>query len=94
MIRLTAALGVLALSGCGVEPGPAHLLPPCSEGWNQLVEETLPTGDADGHGPDVGSMEWRSVVEFKLGIRDDPAVPALESEDWCLYMNEEILIKE
>jgi hypothetical protein len=94
MIRLTAALGILALYGCGVESSPAHLLPPCSEKWNQLVEETLPTGDADGHGPDVGSMEWRSVVEFKLGIRDDPAVPALESEDWCLYMNEKILIKE
>ncbi len=94
MIRLTAALSVLVLSGCGVEPNPAHLLPPCSEKWNQLVEEMLPTGDADGHGPDGGSMEWRSGVEVKLGIRDDPAVPALESEDWCLYMNGEIFIKE
>ena len=94
MIRLTAALGILALSGCGVESSPAHPLPPCSEKWNQLVEETLPTGDADGHGPDMGSMEWRSVVEFKMGIRDDPAVPPLESEEWCTYMNGVIFIEE
>ncbi len=36
-----------------------------------------------GHGPDLGSEEWKSVVEFKLGIRDQADLPSRNSEDWC-----------
>ena len=44
------------------------------------------TGDGQGHGPDLGSSEWRSVIEFKLGIRGDPSVPPRNSELWCAYI--------
>jgi hypothetical protein len=63
---------------------------PCSAEWQQLVESRLVTGDGQGHGPDIGSDEWRSVVEFKLGIRDDPSTPTRDSEDWCAYIDERL----
>ena len=40
----------------------------CSDGWFSLVETKVMTGDGQGHGPDLGSLEWRSVIEFRLGI--------------------------
>ncbi|GJL53978.1 MAG: lipoprotein [Nitrospirales bacterium] len=46
------------------------------------------TGDGQGHGPDVGSEEWKSVVEFKLGIRDKPNVPNRDSIAWCRQIDQ------
>ena len=63
---------------------------PCSTPWLQMVEKTLSTGDGQGHGPDLGSSEWRSVVEFKLGIRGNPDVPDRDSEAWCAYIDQAI----
>jgi len=63
---------------------------PCSMPWLQMVEQTLSTGDGQGHGPDLGSSEWRSVVEFKLGIRGNPDVPDRDSEAWCAYIDQAI----
>jgi hypothetical protein len=60
----------------------------CTAEWYNLVERQLSTGDGQGHGPDLGSLEWRSVVEFKLGLRGDARVPALETDLWCAYINE------
>ena len=40
----------------------------CSDGWFSLVETKVTTGDDQGQSPDLGSLEWRSVVEFRLGI--------------------------
>ena len=60
---------------------------PCSSDWLVFVEERVQTGDAQGHGPDFGSEEWRSVVEFKLGIRDNPANPRPDSREWCDYID-------
>lgn len=90
MTRLIVPFGLLIVSSCGVGPDPDAGLQPCSEQWLQFVEEQLRTGDAEGHGPDVGSMEWRSVVEFKLGIRGDPATPPRETEEWCSYIDEKV----
>ena len=42
---------------------------PCSPAWYQAVEARALPGDGRGHGPDLGSAEWQSVVEFKLGVR-------------------------
>ena len=63
---------------------------PCSTPWLQMVEKTLSTGDGQGHGPDLGSSEWRSVVEFKLGIRGNPDVPDRATEAWCAYIDQAI----
>ena len=40
-----------------------------------------------GHGPDIGSEEWKSVIEFKLGIRGNPDVPDRNSSQWCDYID-------
>jgi len=59
----------------------------CSDSWYRSIEEKVPTGDGQGHGPDIGSDEWKSVVEFKLGIRGKPNVPSRDSESWCQYID-------
>ena len=80
----------LMLAACGqggeVNPGPE----PCSGEWQQWVESRVTTGDGHGHGPDIGSDEWRSVVEFKLGIRGDPTVPSRDSDEWCRFIDEQV----
>lgn len=60
---------------------------PCSGEWYQSIEEKVTTGDGHGHGPDIGSDEWRSVIEFKLGIRGKANVPQRDSEAWCQYID-------
>ena len=60
----------------------------CSDTWYRWIEEKLPTGDGRGHGPDVGSDEWESVIEFKLGIRGMPNVPSRNTEAWCAYVDQ------
>ena len=65
-------------------------LQPCTEEWQRYVEERVQTGDSEGHGPDVGSMEWQSVVEFTLGIRGNPGVPSRETVDWCRHIDERL----
>ena len=62
----------------GAEPGE-----PCSDDWNRYVEKKVISGDGQGHGPDLGSDEWKGVVEFKLGIRGQQGLPARDSADWC-----------
>ncbi|MDQ8021421.1 MAG: lysozyme inhibitor LprI family protein [Moraxellaceae bacterium] len=57
--------------------------PPCSAAWNQVIDRLVVTRDGKGHGPDVGSDEWRSTVEFKLGIRGTTPVVPRGSDTWC-----------
>lgn len=59
----------------------------CSNEWFAKVDSQVKTGDGQGHGPDLGSSEWRSVVEFKLGIRGNVELPVRDSELWCDYIN-------
>lgn len=83
---LLISVGVaILLLGCG-EATPE----PCTPDWNLAVESQLGTGDGRGHGPDLGSMEWRSVIEFKLGIRGQSDVPARDSEAWCEFIDRKI----
>ena len=60
----------------------------CSDSWSIFIEKTVPTGDNQGHGPDVGSDEWKSVIEFKLGIRNEPNLPDRDSEAWCRHIDQ------
>ena len=66
----------------------------CTIDWFNLVEEKIPTNDKHGHGPDLGSEEWRSVVEFKLGIRNKHEVPPLETDQWCRYINDHFIARD
>ena len=56
---------------------------PCSDEWNHYVDQIIVSGDGQGHGPDIGSEEWKGVVEFKLGIRGQADLPARDSDAWC-----------
>lgn len=80
---------VLALLSAGA--GSTNL-EPCSPEWIQFVDKELISGDGQGHGPDLGSEEWKSVVEFKLGIRGQADLPARDTEDWCQKIDR--LVKE
>ena len=84
---LPGLIVTLFLAACGdggeTSPGPE----PCSFEWQQWVESRVTTGDGHGHGPDIGSDEWQSVVEFKLGVRGDPSVPPRDSDKWCSYID-------
>ena len=76
--RLAVLVLIAHLPACAGELGRASapVPQPCSDAWYRLVEASLPTGDGQGHGPDPGSDEWKSVIEFRLGIRGKAGVPA------------------
>lgn len=69
----------------------AQALTPCTAQWYQFVEHKLVSGDGQGHGPDIGSDEWKSVIEFKLGIRGQSGLPDRDSEDWCRLIDAMVL---
>jgi uncharacterized protein len=83
---------LLVASACAEASGGASTMPetgdPCSDAWYRSIEEKVSTGDGHGHGPDIGSDEWKSVIEFKLGIRSNPNVPDLHTEAWCTYVDQ------
>ena len=56
---------------------------PCSDDWYQAVETKIQISDEQGHGPDLGSGEWQSALEFRLGVRDDQEFPEMGSASWC-----------
>ncbi|OKY27455.1 MliC family protein [Thalassotalea sp. PP2-459] len=58
----------------------------CSLQSYQLIANQVHTGDELDHGPDIGSDEWKSVIEFKLGIRGNSSIPARSSGRWCVYI--------
>jgi uncharacterized protein len=59
----------------------------CSDSWYQFIEDAVVSSDNQGHGPDIGSEEWKSVIEFKLGIRDGPNLPDRDSDAWCRHID-------
>jgi len=85
LIRVT--LVVLSFSSNAVWASSPDQQQACSEQWYEFVEENITTGDGLGHSPDVGSSEWRSAVEFKLGIRGEPQLPAVDNEQWCEFIH-------
>ena len=91
IMRLLICFVVGVISGCAGTTASQFKFQVCTDEWYQFVEEHISTGDGQGHGPDLGSSEWRSVVEFKLGIRDDPKVPPIDSAQWCCYINERVV---
>jgi uncharacterized protein len=93
IVGMTRALALLAIVAASCAPGPprdgrSEPQPEslCSASWYRSIEEKVPTTDDLGHGPDVGSDEWKSVVELRLGIRDDPTVPRRD-DAWCRHID-------
>ncbi|WP_083698209.1 hypothetical protein [Shewanella sp. UCD-KL21] len=62
----------------------------CTQAWFKQVEQQLISGDGQGHGPDLGSDEWQSVIEFKLGVRGDTDVPNRHTTAWCAYVQQKL----
>ena len=60
----------------------------CTAQQFEQLNKLVMTDDGQGHGPDVGSDEWQSVVEFKLGLRGVKDLPARSSALWCAKMLE------
>ncbi len=87
---LYAAVVQLVLSGCSSGEQSAAGPVPCTTSWNEYVESMLATGDGMGHGPDIGSDEWKSVIEFKLGIRGNGDIPDRSSAAWCTFIDAQI----
>lgn len=87
--RVPTIVLALCASGCAAEQ--RSLEPhPCSEAWFHSIETRIRTDDGQGHGPDVASDDWKSVIEFKLGIRGNSSVPDRQSSDWCEFIDEYI----
>jgi hypothetical protein len=82
-MQLKHLIFVLFASIHTAAPAGAEPAAPCSEPWYRYVEKELVSSDGQGHGPDLGSDEWKGVVEFKLGIRGQADLPDRASDDWC-----------
>lgn len=93
LLAISIISSLCVLSACQEQTLPGEASNPCSESWYQSVESAIPSGDGMGHGPDVGSEEWKSVVEFRLGIRGRPEVPDRNSQAWCNYIDDLLLRK-
>lgn len=65
---------------------------PCSEDWYRAIEQRVPTHDAQMHGPDIGSDEWKGVIEFRLGVQGRGDIPRHDSESWCRSIDQ--LVRE
>ena len=87
LISVFLVSSLCILSACQEQIPLAEAANLCTESWYQSVELAIPSGDGMGHGPDVGSEEWKSVVEFRLGIRGKPEVPDRNSQEWCSYID-------
>ena len=66
----------------------------CSDSWYRFIDDTVVSSDNQGHGPDIGSDEWKSVIEFKLGIRDEPNLPDRDSDAWCRHIDQIVREKD
>jgi hypothetical protein len=84
-LKILTLMAVVGLPVCSADPAPPK---PCSEPWYSYIDGLVVTGDGAGHGPDIGSDEWQSVVEFKLEMRGDPRVPDRTSRAWCEFIDE------
>lgn len=55
----------------------------CTAQWYRDIDTILPSQDAQGHGPDLGSAEWKSVIEGKLKKLKAINFPEASSKAWC-----------
>ena len=46
----------------------------------------LDVSDGAGHGPDIGSAEWRAAIEFRMGITESEHVHDNDTKNWCQFI--------
>jgi len=81
----------VATSSCTTPQSSADQTITCSSEWFSLVDQKVQVTDSQGHGPELGSAEWRSAVEFKLGIDEHSKAPPIATEKWCTYINRDYI---
>lgn len=74
-------LAILICASCINKP--TQQTPLCSKQTLQNIEQVLSSGDLQGHGPDIGSAEWMSAIEFKLGIKTGYKFTSHVPQGWC-----------
>ena len=79
-MKTLAALLLLFLAACSERESS----PPSDwNTWAVWVEARYPVSDGQGHGPDIGSVEWARALQQKLGIVDaEGHGPDLGSDEW------------
>ena len=78
-MKIFAALFALFMVACSDR----STAPSDWNAWSAWVEARYPVGDAQGHGPDIGSDEWARALQQKLGIVDDQGHgPDIGSPEW------------
>jgi hypothetical protein len=79
-VKTLAALLLLFLAACSERES----APPSDwNTWAVWVEARYPVSDGQGHGPDIGSVEWARALQQKLGIVDAQGRgPNPGSEEW------------
>ena len=86
-MKIFAALFALFMVACSDRSTP----PKDWNVWSAWVEARYPVGDAQGHGPDIGSNEWARALQQKLGIVDDQGHgPDIGSAEWRAAVEEKI----
>ncbi|MEO2266072.1 MliC family protein [Pseudoalteromonas sp. YIC-656] len=60
----------------------------CSLATLTQIERQVSSQDALGHGPDIGSVEWASSIEHRLGIKEHNNKPPMLSAAWCGYIEQ------
>lgn len=84
LCNVVVALLTVGCQSAGTVAGPSS--PACSAATLAQIEQQVGSGDGQGHGPDTGSDEWYGVIEFRLGLRGEPGLPAKGSPAWCERM--------
>jgi uncharacterized protein len=62
----------------------------CSTEWFHYIEGQLHTSDRQGHGPDLASAEWQSVIEFKLDLYKQQDLPKKSTLQWCEFIQQKL----
>ena len=73
-----------------IKPASDQMNPFCTDEWYRYVESQVSSSDAMGHGPDLGSKEWQSSIEFKLGLQSDPNLPSKSTPEWCAFIQNQL----
>ena len=86
-----AIMVALVLAGCGEARVDRSGEADQWDQWARRVEERFPVGDAQGHGPDVGSDEWARALQWKLGVVDaEGHGPDIGSAEWRAVVEQKI----
>ncbi len=58
----------------------------CSIASLTEIDRQVSSQDSHGHGPDIGSSEWASSIEHRLGINELNNKPPMLSSQWCNFI--------